>query len=477
MQLHQKKDLNSFVSEHSLSSSILRSQRREQILGQNRNFPPPIQHEIKETTPTPDNYLIRMHELKVMLQNVDLNVVFKAVTELRMYTLGDGYVPLEEMIEANIISTLINVFASCNNENIQYEILWFYTNIATLDTGTVAILIRCQVVNIVGELCSQKIGKVAIQAAWFFGNIASEGNEYRNIVFESGFLRILERSFESGADGVKIGIWALSNTVKVKPFLGVNAIGNFVHRITNILAGGGINEVRDAVICILYLSYESTSVKQLMSTSVYFRIFMLSGSNNEVIQNACLRTMTLLSTKCDEEIFQLFIVSNIIPYLTQLFNETDSELVKKQVGFIFSNLVLANSEFIDLLISLDFYETVVNSIVNRSNAPSVDKELFYVMFNSITTHRIAAIEHFLQFDFFVTSFKYLPKDDTDFLNLALTVVIEILTFNPDILDLKDQFIEIGFDEFLDELVNSDNVSLSENAATLLSFYFDNVIDV
>ncbi|KAL7722638.1 Importin alpha [Entamoeba marina] len=451
MKLHQKRDFKSIVDSHSSHSSSLRSRRREDVLDQHRRFPPPLTPELEENSvPIPENYVNRIEKLKTMLQSTDINIVSDAVVELRLYTMGEGYVPLEEIIQANIINLLLNLLTSSYiNEEIQYEILWFYTNLATLDTGTVAILIRYHIMDVVGRLGCVSTGRVAIQAAWLMGNVAAEGQKFRSIVLDAGFFNILERAFQSGPD--------------VSPYFVVDTVIKFIPVIESILVGGGIEEIRDAAMCILYLSHNDSSIQQLMRTTVYYRVFMLCGSENGIIQNTSLRTISLLSSKSDQNISILFDKSGVIPYLASVFTQTKNQLVKRQIGLIFSNLVIASTDFIDHLISLDFYTVAV--------------KLFYLIFNSLTSDYDPVIENLLQQESFVTCFKYLPRDDADFLILALNAVLDILRWNPEIIDLKDKFVEIKFDKFLDELVSSENTTLSDFAATLLSFHFDGVDDL
>ncbi|KAH9291302.1 hypothetical protein KI387_043507, partial [Taxus chinensis] len=94
------------------------------------------------------------------------------------------------------------------------EAAWCITNIATGDVEQTRALLPA-LPMIIAHLGEKSSIPVAEQCAWALGNVAGEGEEFRDILLAQGALLPLARLMLSNKDSTsRTAAWALSNLIK-----------------------------------------------------------------------------------------------------------------------------------------------------------------------------------------------------------------------------------------------------------------------
>jgi len=182
--------------------------------------------------------------------------------------------PIQSIIDANLLPTILGLLNRQDIPRIQFEALWTLTNVASgkeeyvqalLDKGAVTIFIEI----IKGD--NQQ--NVKEQAIWALGNIAGDDNFFRNQIikckaFES--LTALIQQMDPDTQFMRNSVWCLANLVRGKPMPAEEDMLNMIPVLAQILNTCSMNEILiDTMWCLSYCSDAgSKTVPSIMETGV-----------------------------------------------------------------------------------------------------------------------------------------------------------------------------------------------------------------
>nr|ATG70964.1 importin alpha isoform 9 [Juniperus flaccida] len=122
--------------------------------------------------------------------------------------------PVEIAVQAGVVPILVQClsFGSANEQLL--EAAWCLTNIATGDVDQTRALLPALPL-LIAHLGEKSSIPVAEQCAWALGNVAGEGEEFRDILLAQGALPPLARLLLSNKGSTsRTAAWALSNLIK-----------------------------------------------------------------------------------------------------------------------------------------------------------------------------------------------------------------------------------------------------------------------
>lgn len=127
--------------------------------------------------------------------------------------------PIQEIIDANIVPVLIEYLNSNYLKELQFESCWCLTNIATGRTEHIQCITEKGAIPKFIALLDSQYPNLQDQAIWSLGNIAGEGNTYRDLIIDCGILPSLKKLLISAKEVsiLKNGSWTANNLAGGKP--------------------------------------------------------------------------------------------------------------------------------------------------------------------------------------------------------------------------------------------------------------------
>ncbi|BFU18229.1 importin alpha, putative [Entamoeba histolytica HM-1:IMSS-B] len=450
----------------------LRTKRRDHFLQQRR------QEDTEETFVEPSNYFEYLHECKTRLTNPQtlLSDKIKIVINLRKCVSSKQYIPIQEMIECNTFSILLKCMTEEQNDDIKYQIAWFFTNLAvSLDSETSDLIVHLGVIKVLLHcgLTTQKF-ETSVQCLWGATNYVIDSNDCKEIASANGIFTLLNRVITNDINNVH-AYWSLSSLLRTSDCITSELLNTFIQYIAYGLSSNNDPIIVHCIRCVFYIGRNKTGLIKMFNSSIFIRCFYLASSNNQSIKQSSFKFIQWVSSSNDADFIRLFDITNIIPYFIDMLKEIPLSWYHRIIMFTFSNLALTNDKYIDQFIDNGTYYIAIQIIIN-STAPEealIRKECFLFIFYSIQQHYIPLLDHLIQNDFIISIFSKIKWTDNELVAQSISAA-EILIHNESQLyQFIDQFREIGFDKRLQEITeNSDNEDLVDRVSTLLLEYFD-----
>lgn len=122
--------------------------------------------------------------------------------------------PVDAAVHAGVVPILVQCISFGSSDEQLLEAAWCLTNIATGDLEQTRALLPALPL-LIAHLGEKSSVPVAEQCAWALGNVAGEGEEFRDILLAQGALLPLARLMLSNkASTARTAAWALSNLIK-----------------------------------------------------------------------------------------------------------------------------------------------------------------------------------------------------------------------------------------------------------------------
>jgi importin subunit alpha-1 len=128
--------------------------------------------------------------------------------------------PVHVAIEAGVVTLLVDCLAFGSSEEQLFEAAWCLTNIASGDLEQTR-AVEPALPLLILHLGEKSAVHVVEQCAWAIGNVAGDGEIFRDVLLKQGALHSLSRHLLSPVPSLsRTAAWALSNLIKVG-FLGI----------------------------------------------------------------------------------------------------------------------------------------------------------------------------------------------------------------------------------------------------------------
>jgi len=384
--------------------------------------------------------------------------------------------PIQKILNADILSNLIQFLREDKDIQLKFEIAWIITNIASGTSEQTCQLINQGAVPILIDLIQGENENIASQCVWALGNIAGDSVKCRGYLPETNLLEILLSQIKKSKSlsFLRNAVWTLSNLCREKPGLNKNDHPLVISVLEKIILSDDKDILTDVCWTISYISDGSSNIIQgIINSGMLTRITELLMHKDTRVQTPALRTIGNIVTGDDFQT-QAVINSSALPCLLTLLN-SNKKSIKREACWAISNITAGNVSQIQAIIEVGIMPVLVNLL--ESSELDVKKEAAWAISNATTGGKKEQIDFLLELNPLPPLLNLLDSSDVRIIKVILEGLTNILEIgeNFERLDNKNDYVfqieKAGGLEKLENLQQHPNDEIYENAIKILERFF------
>ena len=305
--------------------------------------------------------------------------------EIRRELSKESNPPIEKVINSNIIPVLMQMSYQ-RNEKFAFEVCWILCNIASGTSKQVEYLFNLNSLEFFLKIFDSNPNNLELrdQIVWAVGNVSGDCNQFRDLINKSGlFDRILQYGYMIVAEGkskhVANCMWAVSNFARGKPPPREEILAHLDDFfVLNLPRVADKNDVLQDMLWGMVYTTESIKRFDKYTESVLKIIFDLIQTDNNKLELPLLRIIGNFVSNCNNSWCRIR-KFNCIQILMNYLNHSKATL-RKEVIWVFSNLVSETSEVVSEMINLQIYPKFLAMIT--SDTEPIRNEIIWTISNS-----------------------------------------------------------------------------------------------
>eukprot|EP01017_Pseudomicrothorax_dubius_P029701 TRINITY_DN3638_c0_g1_i6.p1 TRINITY_DN3638_c0_g1~~TRINITY_DN3638_c0_g1_i6.p1 ORF type:complete len:470 (+),score=75.34 TRINITY_DN3638_c0_g1_i6:227-1636(+) len=325
------------------------------------------------------------YDLAKLINSEDLYDQHLGVIGLRKILAKKLDMPIQDVIDANLIPRLMSFMKQDEHVHLQLEAAWALTNVASGNSLQTKSIIEKGGIPLFVTLLKDRPLAISEQAIWALGNIAAESTNYRDDILEEGALdllvEILAKNPPSGSGSKKLwscGTWAVSNLCRGKPAPNIAKILVAMPILLRAVQEEKAPEVlSDAIWALVPISDRKDKIQD----------FLESGAVPDIVQNLSLPHLSVIiptlrlignmllgnSVQCE------YIVNcGILIHFDILIEHKNSSIVR-EICWAISNLAASAPCIKSLLTEEELFRKTLEILDTGTN--DLKRELLWAMRN------------------------------------------------------------------------------------------------
>lgn len=308
------------------------------------------------------------------LHSQDLSLVRKATRHFRQISSSEKNPPFRMIIESGILPRLVSLLENDEHPDIQHEVAWTLTNIASGTNSDTEAVVEANVCPHLIRLLSSISEDVREQCAWALGNIAGDSPKNRDLLLSMGCLPTLLTIFSDEKSRISIrrtSSWTLSNLLRGKPAPSMEYAELALPHIVKLIFNVDAEVVTDSCWALSYICDGGEARRQLVlnAHSVIPRLIDLIENGNISVQTPALKVIGSMVSGTDEETQSVLDYAPALPALSKLLS-SQKKNIRKEVILAFSNINAGSTAQIQAII--DCHVGIVPKLIELLKADDVD---------------------------------------------------------------------------------------------------------
>jgi len=423
------KDMDDFRRRRNNDSVEIRKAKKDDHLTKKRqigdlNLISPLKENNQQNVNVP---MLSIEEITSILSKPSSDdETFKAVQSTRRLLSREKNPPIDKVIKAGLVPSLIQLLQYEQNTGIQFEAAWAVTNIASGTSEQTRTVVEAGCVQNFLKLLSSNQQQVCEQAVWALGNIAGDGPEYRDVVIDCGCVTPLIKLASSNipVPFLRNVTWTISNLCRNKnPPPDMQKIFPLLDMLAKLIMHDDEEIVADTCWALSYLTDgPNEKIDVIIQTGVVDKLVELLNHHNVSIVTPSLRATGNIVTGNDSQT-QYVLSKGALPHLRKLIDHSKSQLVKESIWAI-SNIAAGTSEQIAALIEADVLPSVIKAL--EEGDFKIQKEAIWVITNFTSGGSLDHIVYLLHCNVIKPLCELLKVPDTKTVMVALDGMRNIL---------------------------------------------------
>ena len=264
----------------------------------------------------PENYIIYFSEKRNILQtSQSIEEKCQIIKEFRSFLDKNHYIPFEEMIQCRILSTLVNMFIETNNDELENQLLHFFINYSIPDIEPMNnFMIKNGLIKVLTQKGLQ-MGNLnnCVHVCWAISNFIVNSLPGKKQAIENGYLELMKKLFEKcpGEDTI---MFAFVTLLKDYDYISDNDILQFLPYVSYILSIPNLKDLtmKYSIQALSFICKRNEEIIKKFKIPILIRVFCQIDSPVEYIRNVAYKFALTISRMKDEELYQLFDVTQIL---------------------------------------------------------------------------------------------------------------------------------------------------------------------
>jgi len=316
----------------------------------------------------PHDHLPSIEEIVKGLQSTDDNSLYEATQGARKMLSRERNPPIDDIINAGILPTLVTFLQRDDNRKLQFEAAWALTNIASGASHQTAAVVSHGAVPSFVRLLHCTVPEVVEQAVWALGNIAGDGAPFRDQVLAAGVIEPLVKIIDNTQASVPFLqniSWTMSNLCRNKnPPTALEYIRQMLPTLLQLLGMSDKQIKADACWAMSYITDGPNERIQLIIDSgvTVSLIEMLCSIPDVLLLTPVLRTLGNIVTGTDQQTAAMLEQGLLSPFQTLLRHHKPN--IVKEASWTLSNITAGTKEQIEQIISGGLLEELIRVLEN-----------------------------------------------------------------------------------------------------------------
>lgn len=341
---------------------------------------------LRDLAITQDNDAQNIESSTQLIQSGEPAAVLAGVKRVRCLLSREAKPPIDAILETGILPTLINIAndpMTAENSDLQFEVTWALTNIASGSTAHVRTLLDHGVLDPAVKALKHGLLEHKSQATWLLSNIAGDCAEYRNQVIYHGesvletMTVILENSEEKKVPvSLKRNFaFLVSNCLRGKPNVNNLEVELGALRVIDLLLSGSDNDNEVTIDACWGLSYyaqctddsEEKRISAMLQCGLLEKLHPLVTGGVKTIVLPCLRVLGNVCSGADHHT-QAIVDMDYLSVISSVMHNDGLSSCLQECVFILSNIAAGTHAQIQKLIESGLLPRVISQLIQAANS-------------------------------------------------------------------------------------------------------------
>jgi len=323
--------------------------------------------------------------LSICHKSSEADAVLKALTTVRRHLCVEKNPPLDLVIEGGALPILARLLDNeAMDREIQYEVLWCLTNIASGSTKHTECVVQLGVLPKVLHLMARSPSvKIQEQCVWLIGNIAGDSVPMRDGCLSIGTIPALLSFINSKIplSLLRVCTWLMSNLLRNKPQPPIAKVLPLLPLLFNCLALNDQEVNIDALWALAYfVDGENERIERLASASVLKLVVNFLAHPSPVVVTPALRLMGNVVTGNNEQT-ELALSCGLAPALLPLLS-SPKKAIRREAAWSVSNITAGPSAHIQQAIDAGLLKKLIE--VAQKDEADISRECLFGVSNALS---------------------------------------------------------------------------------------------